>query len=565
MRRLRLPLTLVALTGALVALLTAGSAGDPRHAIRQELPALLPAGANFYLGFSDLQADLDRLGASGLWSSFEGGGNHEAFIRSRLWLRFKDRLIQLEALIGHPLDGPSMDELAASTCALAFYEVGDIEFVYVAREDLETRLLQALGEMSGEFQTARHGDVSYRTVRDDLLGTELAWATSGGYLVVSDRENLLKETLDRIDGGGASLANDPGFRKVVDALPPEGDQVVYLNLARLRDDGYFRRYWLQKDRTLLEQHEAFGATAVWEEGKVAEHRLLAREVQGNPDAPDAPEPTEAFRLVPGDALAAKGYAAADPAEAAAVFLDGGRATGEPLDAFRTPLHDLLAAGDLSRDQFDALVGDRFAVAVLARQYDGTFSLLDRVVVTRPVDEVASRAAFEQVVAALPRRVTERLAGDTSRPFPMTERTVDGQQVWTFDLYTRGVYAPTLAWVDGWLVQANTVESARAVFAVAGGRGSLAEVPDAQRLAHAASAGPMRQALYLDMAGSRDAYEAIVGAMERGDTFRSWDAQEFWGERMRDLLGALSAVQRVGSWSTETPAGLRGETVYLLGG
>ena len=76
---------------------------------------------------------------------------------------------------------------------------------------------------------------------------------------------------------------------------------------------------------------------------------------------------------------------------------------------------------------------------------------------------------------------------------------------------------------------------------------------------------MRQALYLDMAGSRDAYEAIVGAMERGDTFRSWDAQEFWGERMRDLLGALSAVERVGSWSTETPAGLRGETVYLLGG
>ncbi len=565
MRRHRILLTITAVSVAAVALLAASSAGDPRRAIRQELPALLPPGANLYLGFADLRGDLDRLGDSGTWASFQGGSNHEAFIRSRLWLRFQDRVTQLEGLVGGPIDGPTAGDLAASTCGLAFYQVGDIEFVYLAREGLEGELLRALSEMVGEFQTVRHGDASYQVIRDDMLDLELAWATEAGYLVVSDRERLLQATLDRIAGSGASLADDPGFRGVVDALPSDGDQLVYLNLAGLRDDGYFRRYWMQKDRTLLEQHEAFGATAVWEDGQVAEHRLLAREVEGSPDAPEAPEPTEAFRLVPADALAAKAFAAADPAEAAAVFLDGGRASGEPLEAFRTPLHDLLEAGDLGRGEFDALVGDRFAVAVLARSYDDTFSLLDRVVVTRPVDPEAAAAAFEQMRTALPLRVTERLAGDAARPFPMTRQTVDGHEVWTFDLYTRGVYAPTLTWVDGWLVMANTVEGARSVLTAAGGKDSLAALPDAQRLALGASPGPLCQALYLDLDASREAYEAVVGAMERGDTFRSWGAQEFWGERMRDLLGTLATVRGVGSWSTETPAGLRGETVYRLGG
>ena len=563
MRRFRIPLIIFALAATVAALATAGSAGDPRRAIRDELPGLLPPGANLYLGFTDLGADLERLGSSALWGAFEGDDNHEAFVRSRLWLRFQDRLTQLEALVGAPLGGPSLQSMAAGTCALAFYQIGEIEFVYLAPEEMADGLLRSLGEMTGEFQTARHGDVSYRIVRDDAQGLALAWASADGYLVVSDRELLLQATLDRIGGAGASLADDPGFHDVVDSLPADGDQLIYLNLAGLRDDGYFRRYWMQKDRVLLAEHDAFGATAVWEEGQVSEHRLLSREVAGAPDVPDAPDPTEAFRVLPGNALAAKAFAAADPAEAAAVFLDGGRATGEPLEDFRTPLHDLLEAGSISRAEFDALVGDRFAVAVVARQYDPTFTLLDRVVVTRPADRAAAEAAFERVVATLPDQVTERLAGDTARPFPMVAETVGGTEVLTFDLYTRGVYAPTLAWVDGWLVMANTVEGAGAVIEAAGGRGSLDRVGDARRLATAS--GPLRQALYLDVTASREAYQDVIGAMERGDTFRSWNAQEFWGERMRALVNALETVRGVRSWSTETPAGLRGETVYLLEG
>ena len=66
----------------------------------------MPTGANLYLGFSDLQADLERLDGSQTWVGFEEGENYESFIRSRLWLRFQDRLTQMESLIGAPLDGP---------------------------------------------------------------------------------------------------------------------------------------------------------------------------------------------------------------------------------------------------------------------------------------------------------------------------------------------------------------------------------------------------------------------------------------------------------------------------
>ncbi len=564
MRTLRVTLIAAALLGTVGLLLTAGSRPDPRQAIRTELPALIPAGANFYAGFADLQGDLARLDRSHTWLEFTEGANHEAFVRSRLWLRFQDRLTQMESLVGAPLDGPGLSELAASTCGLAFYDVGTIEFVYVAYADREAALAAALAGMEGSFQDRRYADVTYRIVRDEDLDRELAWAVHEGYLVVTDRERLLHATLDRIGGSGPSLADDVGFARVLEQLPPDGDQLVYLNLSSLREDGYFRTYWMQKDRKLLQRYEAFGAAVAWSDEAVTEHRFLAAEVVGSDRGAVAPAPTDALAALPADALVAKAVAGADPAEVAATFLDGGRGTGQAVDDFRTPLHDLLASGDLTRDEFDALVGDTFAVAVLARQYDQTFTLLDRVVVTRPTDLAASEEALRRVRERLPAVVTGRLAGeDVGGAFPMTRTTVSGHEVYTCDLITRGVYAPSIAVADGWLIMANQRQGAEAVIDALGKGRSMADLPDARRLAEASGEGPLRQVLVLDLARSTEVYEAIVGAMETGDTFRSWDARVFWTERFPDLLDVLSTIEGVDSWSTHTPAGLEGETTYLL--
>ncbi len=554
--------TFVAVAGLLV---TASSTSDPRQAIRSELPALLPPGANLYLGFTDLRADLDRLSGSELWQTYDGGANHESFIRSRLWLRFQDRLTQMESLVGAPLDGPGFSRLAASTCGLAFYEIGEIEFVYVGRADLETELLDALSGMDGRFQEQTHAGTAYKIVRDEMLGTELAWATADGYVIVSDRESLLQSSLDLIGGTGPSLADDPGFHQVVDQLPPDGDQLAYLNIARLRDDGYFRNYWMQKDRNVLADYEAFGAAVTWEQDRATEHRFLVEEVPGTGEGLRAHDPADVFAVVPGDALAVKAVAAADPAEAAAIFLDGARNTGTPVDSFRTPLHDLLEAGHLTRSQFDLLVGDQFGVAVLSRPYDDTFTLVDRVVVTRPVDRGAAEVVLRQVRTHLPGVVTERLAGDVDQPFPLKREKILGVDVWTFDLYTEGVYAPSFAYIDGWLVMANSIHGVQAALDSRSRKTNLAEVPAARELVDLDTHGSVRQVLYLDVDASRETYEAVVSAMEKGDTFRSWYAQEFWTERMRDLLVILEPVEGITSWSTHTPEGLMGETVYRIEG
>ena len=563
MKRLALLIVSLALVAGFLA--TAGSTSDPRQAIRSELPALLPPGANLYLGFTDLRTDLQRLSGSELWQTYDGGANHESFIRSRLWLRFQDRLTQMETLVGAPLDGPGMSRLAASTCALAFYEVGEIEFVYVGRADLETELLDALSGMEGRFQDQAHGDVAYHVVRDEMLGTELAWAVSGGYIVVSDRESLLQSSLDLIAGTGPSLADDPGFHEVVAGLPVDGDQLAYLNLARLRDDGYFRTYWMQKDHAVLAEYEAFGAAVSWNQGRATEHRFLVHDVPGTGDGLQAPDPTDLFAVMPADALAVKAVAAADPGEAAAVFLDGALNTGTPVDSFRTPLHDLLEAGHLTRSQFDLLVGNQFGVAVLARPYDDTFTVLDRVVVTRPVDRAAAEMLLREVRGALPTVVTERLAGDVKQPFLLKREKILGSDVWTFDLYTRGIYAPSFTYVDGWLVMANSLHGVEAALNARSRKSNLATLGAAKELTEVEASGSLRQVLYLDVVASREVYDSVVASMEKGDTFRSWSAQEFWTERMRDLLAILGPVQGVLSWSSHTPEGLEGETIYLVEG
>lgn len=562
MRRTKITLTLAGLTLAVTLLLTAGSRPDPRQALRSELPALMPPNANLYLGFADLKTDLERLGSSGMWGEFSSGVNHEEFIRSRLWLRFTDRLTQLEMLVGAPLDGPTLSRMAASTCALAFYDIGEIEFVYIARAGLETGLLEVMGELEGEFEERVHGGVTYHMATDQALGLEFTWAKVDGYLVISDRERLLHMTLDRIGGAGPSLADDPSFNRIVQGLPVEGDQLVYLNLANLRDDGYFKTYWKQKDRTVLERHDAFGATVTWASDQVTEHRLLAHDIPSATKAAVAPDPLETLQLMPADALVVKTVATAVPAEAASIFLDGGRG-GEPIAGFRTPLHDLLEDEALTREQFDTLVGDRFAVGVLSRSYDATFTLLDRVVITRPGNGPAAQKALAVVREQLPANVTRRLAGETLRPFPLQSVQVKGGQMWTFDLVTNGIYAPTIATRDGWLIMASNTEAAQAVLDTMNGGPSVAQLSLAKELARSGGEGSMRQALYLDLDRTRETYNRVIDAMEQGDTFSSWSAREFWGERVPDLLEVLESVEGVTSWSSDTCEGLRGETRYQL--
>jgi hypothetical protein len=210
------------------------------------------------------------------------------------------------------------------------------------------------------------------------------------------------------------------------------------------------------------------------------------------------------------------------------------------------------------------VGDTFAVAVMARQYDDTFTLLDRVVITRPTDLAAHQDTLQRVRERLPVVITGRLAGDeVDQPFAMTSTTVSGTPVWTCDLITSGVYAPTIATKDGWLIMANQQQGAVAVLETLGGGRSVADLPDTKRLAKASGDGPVRQVMVLDLDRSAEAYQQIMTAMETGQTFRSWDAGDFWGVRVRDLLEILSGVEGVDSWSTHTPEGLAGETRYRL--
>lgn len=63
-----------------------------------------------------------------------------------------------------------------------------------------------------------------------------AWAAAGGYLVAGTDAAAVEKTLLLLAGGSGRLVDDPDFRRLAEAIPPEGGRFLYLDTARLADD-----------------------------------------------------------------------------------------------------------------------------------------------------------------------------------------------------------------------------------------------------------------------------------------------------------------------------------------
>src|SRR5580704_3404109 len=97
----------------------------------QPLASQFPAGAVLYLEAKDFGALLADWNASAEKRDWLAGANYEAFSRSTLFLKLTDAQTQFETAAGVPPDDALLSAVAGSSSAIAMYDIGKLEFLYV--------------------------------------------------------------------------------------------------------------------------------------------------------------------------------------------------------------------------------------------------------------------------------------------------------------------------------------------------------------------------------------------------------------------------------------------------
>ena len=156
--------------------------------------AALPAGERFLR--LCWRTGTDRRKSRPGWRS----SNYEVFSRSRLLLRLNDAGKQFAAAAGLPPDMNFMSQVAGSESALALYDIGKLQFVYITRLPSANAMQNQLWQTRAKFETRNAGGATFYMRRDPESQREVEFAVHENYLLLATREDLMASALQLMAG-----------------------------------------------------------------------------------------------------------------------------------------------------------------------------------------------------------------------------------------------------------------------------------------------------------------------------------------------------------------------------
>ena len=293
-----------------------------QSALSHEPPPLsryVPAGAVLYLEAPDFSSLLSGWNSSAGKKQWVATSNYEVFSRSRLFLRLKGASDQYTATAGLPPNIDFLSQVAGTRSALALYDIGNLEFLYVTYLPSAKSMQTTLWQTRAKFEPRSAGGVRFYVRRDPQSQKEVAFAVSGDYLLLATREDLLADALQLRAGGQnrekyRTVESEPWWSQAVASAGPAGDIRMVMNLEKIVPSPYFRTYWVQQNVTDMKQYSAAVSDLFRSSKQYREERVLLRKT---PPPPIAVEGLEAaadlVRLVPESAgiYETKAYPSAD--------------------------------------------------------------------------------------------------------------------------------------------------------------------------------------------------------------------------------------------------------------
>jgi hypothetical protein len=237
-----------------------------------------PREALVYVQIKDLPAFIKLWNESEFKQKYLESQNFIDFKNRHLGLKLARRWEEFNAASGFPIDLEAVGGLAQTSAAVALYDVGKLDFVFIApvSDELFAATKFVRNQDKFEEETLDDGTIIYRAAVEADRGRqkqELIFTNLKGRFILATSERLLAQTIANINGKSAKnrLSSEPSFSALSEKIEPHA-ATVWVNQTALNADYYFKRYWLMSDAENLKNIRAGIFDFSMEAGKLVEQR-----------------------------------------------------------------------------------------------------------------------------------------------------------------------------------------------------------------------------------------------------------------------------------------------------
>ena len=229
------------------------------------LAADFPRGALVFAQFSDLPAMLKSWNESELKENYLSSVNFQQFTQRHLGTKIAFRFTDLSQGLGIEVDDKFLDELSQKQAAIAVYDIGRLDIVFIAPLTTEKFLLSKLLANKNSFEEVELKSGFKYFVKEIQVDRErqtqrVSFALENGYFILTTNEQLMLRTLTNVNSkinsqSSDRLSTEPTYQNLVKKITPHY-ATIWVAQEKLNKDYYFRNYWIMKNLDELKNIQA---------------------------------------------------------------------------------------------------------------------------------------------------------------------------------------------------------------------------------------------------------------------------------------------------------------------
>lgn len=267
----------------------------------------LPRGALVYAQFENLPELIKSWEQSQLKERYLSSTNYQQLQHRHLAMKLISRWQEFNNALGFSLDLGTLGSSTDGAAALAVYDIGKLDLLFVAPISEEKVALTQFFKSKDQFEETETEDGTpyYSQAVEADRGRQkqvLAFAIVNGRFLLGTNEKLFLRALANIKSRATkdSIADDPTFKSLSGKVKPHF-ATIWVDQAKLNADYYFKHYWLMQNVDELKSIRAGIFDLERQESKWIERREFLTTVPAVRSAMSVAELQRLYSRMPGDA------------------------------------------------------------------------------------------------------------------------------------------------------------------------------------------------------------------------------------------------------------------------